>query len=428
MRAALISIGDELLMGDTVNTNASWLGQKLHEVGIEPALVLTVGDGLSEILAALQQCVSHYDVVVMTGGLGPTHDDITKVALLKFFGVGLKRDEESLIRNKAYFSRLDIPFSSSNYAQSDVPENALALQNLQGTAQGMYIREQGTRLFVFPGVPREMKHLTETQMLPVLAEEGVIAGRRHVRYLQTCGIGESTLSDNLLGDLSGFLSERLQLAFLPKSFQVTLRITALADSKEEAETLWMPLIEYIYRQAGEFIYAEGKDVELAESVGRLLASKGKTLGVAESCTGGLLGAMLTDAPGASAFFEGGIISYSNSVKQSALGVSDAHLKEDGAVSAAVAAQMARGVAHRLGTDFGVSITGIAGPDGGSEQKPVGLVWMGVHTPERSYAFHVKLGRDRRNNRHRSALLTLEALRRELLGIEGLPFNLKKIPC
>lgn len=428
MRAALISIGDELLMGDTVNTNASWLGQKLHEVGIEPALVLTVSDGLSEILAALRQCVSHYDVVVMTGGLGPTHDDITKVALLEFFGVGLKRDEKSLIRNKGYFSRLGIPFSSSNYGQSDVPANAVALQNMQGTAQGLYFHEQGTRLFVFPGVPREMKHLTEAQMLPFLAKEGAIAGRRHVRYLQTCGIGESTLSDNLLGDLSGFLSDRLKLAFLPKSFQVTLRITALADSVEEAETLWTPLINYIYRRAGEFVYAEGKDVELAESVGRLLASQDKRLSVAESCTGGLLGAMLTDAPGASAFFEGGIISYSNAVKQSALGVSAASLEADGAVSASVAAQMARGVARRLSTDFGVSITGIAGPDGGSEQKPVGLVWFGVHTPECCFSLQVKLGRDRGNNRQRSALLALEVLRRELLGIEGLPFNLEKIPC
>lgn len=418
MRASQISVGNELLIGDTVNTNASWIGARLAEIGVACHRVLTVGDDAASIRHALDLSFSDSDLVLLTGGLGPTHDDLTKSALASYFGVGYVRHEASYARIRRHFEYRGIPFSASNETQADLPANALALPNSQGSAPGMWIEHDGTILVAMPGVPREMKAIIDEEVLPrLLARSG--HDRLAKSYVQIAGIGESTLSDVVIGDVSRFLTEGVSLAYLPHTHGITLRVTSLNGSAESAEGL----LRHIRTAAADFIVGEGAGATLELAVVNALSARGLTLATAESCTGGWMSNLVTNVPGSSAVFMGGVVAYHNEVKRSMLGVPQSVLTDHGAVSKETALAMAEQVARRLGADIGVSTTGVAGPSGGTEAKPVGTVWIGFWTEHRRFAVRARLFKDRLLNKERTAVLALDILRRHLLGIPGMPYDL-----
>lgn len=425
MKAQVISIGNELLIGDTVNTNASWLGEFLTGMGFTVTKIYTISDELSEIKKTITQSMDEADLVICTGGLGPTHDDMTKKAVAELFGVGYKLDKQTLSYIKALFKERNIPFSSSNRSQAEVPENAEVLFNKAGTAPGMLFHE-GNYLAVLPGVPYEMKYLMKKKLASKLRKAFGETGYVYSHYIKTAGIGESTLSDNILGDLSGYFQNGISLAYLPAPGGVTLRLNASGKTEEEAKGHLKDLAEIIYRKAEAYIYGEGKEFSISEAVGELLQEKSWKIAVAESCTGGHISNAFTDVPGSSNYFEGGIISYANRVKIEQLGVSKDHLETVGAVSKEVALQMAIGVADHLDTEIGISTTGIAGPGGGTKEKPVGTVWMGFYQKGgEHFALKAMFTKDRLINKERTKMVLLETVRRVLKGIETMPYDLKK---
>ena len=426
MKAQVISVGNELLIGDTVNTNASWLGDYLTRAGFEVTYVHTITDDLEQIKTSLLYALEHTDLVITTGGLGPTHDDMTKKAVADLYGVGYKLNEPTLNYIKKMFKERNIPFSSSNHAQAEVPENCDVLINKAGTAPGMWFYENNTALAVLPGVPYEMKYLMKKRVQDKIREIFSETEYLHSRYLKTAGIGESTLSDEILGDLSEYFNNGVSMAYLPAPGGVTIRLNAKGATKEEAEKNLEHISKLIYDKAGRFIYGEGKDFDLSEAVGELLVRSSLSLSTAESCTGGLVSNSITDNAGSSKYFKGGIVSYANSVKVEQLGVDQQDLQTYGAVSKQVAMQMAKGVSKRLKTDIGISTTGIAGPDGGTEEKPVGTVWMGYYQQNGPhFAVKAMFTKDRLINKERTKMVLLEITRCQLKGIEGMPYDLKK---
>ena len=426
MKAQVISVGNELLIGDTVNTNASWLGDYLTRAGFEVTYVHTITDDLEQIKASLSFALEQSDLVITTGGLGPTHDDMTKKAVADLYGVGYKLNEPTLNYIKKMFKERNIPFSSSNHAQAEVPENCDVLINKAGTAPGMWFYENNTALAVLPGVPYEMKYLMKNRVQDKIREIFSETEYLYSRYLKTAGIGESTLSDEILGDLSEYFNNGVSMAYLPAPGGVTIRLNAKGATKEEAEKNLEHISKLIYDKAGRFIYGEGKDFDLSEAVGELLVRSSLSLSTAESCTGGLVSNSITDNAGSSKYFKGGIVSYANSVKVEQLGVDQQDLQTYGAVSKQVAMQMAKGVSESLKTDIGISTTGIAGPDGGTEEKPVGTVWMGYYQQNGPhFAVKAMFTKDRLINKERTKMVLLEITRRQLKGIEGMPYDLKK---
>jgi nicotinamide-nucleotide amidase len=425
MKAQIISIGNELLIGDTINTNASWLGEFLTGLGFTVTQVYTISDELELIKKTLKYALQESDVVICTGGLGPTHDDMTKKAVAELFDVGYKLDQQTLDYVKSIFEKRNIPFSKSNHSQAEVPENAEVLFNKAGTAPGMWF-EVGSYLAVLPGVPYEMKHLMKERVAPKLREVFGDIGYLYSHYIKTAGIGESTLSDEVLGDLSNYFEDGVSMAFLPSPGGVTLRLNGSGSTKDEAIKNLKSLTDVIHNKAEKYIYGEGKDFTISEAVGEILKEKGWKISVAESCTGGLIANTFTDIAGSSDYFDGGIVSYANHVKVNQLGVLQKHLDSVGAVSKEVALQMAKGVSEKLGTDIGISTTGIAGPGGGTEEKPVGTVWMGFYQKGgEHFAIKAMFTKDRLINKERTKMVLLEVTRRVLKGIDTMPYDLKK---
>lgn len=426
MKAHIITIGNELLIGDIVNTNASWIGTTLTQSGIQIGKVITVGDDQSDITESLDYALSHADVTILTGGLGPTHDDITKKAVADYFGSNTILHEPTLEHIKKIFEKRGLPFTKSNYGQAMVPDNAEVLFNKWGTAPGMLFRRDGHLVVVLPGVPHEMKSLILEKLLPKLRESEKGQGIYKVHYFQLAGIGESTLSDEVIGDIGYMFNGRMSMAYLPHIWGITLRISCYANNENEAEQALEPVKEHIRKTASEYIYSEEMDGSLSAVVGSLLRSKGMTLATAESCTGGLLSGRITDVPGSSDYFKGTVVAYDNEVKKSVLGVSGATLDQHGAVSKQVAIEMARGVAQMLHTDYALSTTGIAGPGGGTPEKPVGTIWVGFWSAasNEGLALKLQLTKDRLINRDQTVVIALELLRRRLDDIEMLPYHLK----
>ncbi len=425
MTAQIISIGNELLIGDTVNTNASWMGQFLNDLGVEVERVHTISDDKTLIADTIRQSMQESDLVITTGGLGPTHDDITKTTIAELFGVEMRQDEAVLKFIKDLFASRNIPFSQSNAWQAMVPDNCEILFNKAGTAPGMWFHELNCFLAVLPGVPHEMKYLMKKRVASKLREQTNAIGYIHTEYLKTAGIGESTLSDQVLGDLSEFMNDHVSMAFLPSFGQVTLRITGKGASKEEAVSNTEALITLIREKAGKYIYGDDKEHTLSERVGEILKDQRKTISTAESCTGGLIASTITDVAGSSAYMLGGVVSYANEVKISELEVDSKDIERVGAVSKQVALQMAKGVAEKLGSDIGISTTGIAGPSGGTPEKPVGTVWIGFYSKQQHFAVKALLTKDRIVNKQRTTVMALEIIRRILLGIDELPYALTK---
>jgi nicotinamide-nucleotide amidase len=425
MKASIISIGQELLLGDVVNTNASWLGVFLAENAIECRKVVTVGDDAHMITRNLDQCLKRSDLVIMTGGLGPTHDDITKSCLSDYFGVGFVRHEPTFNHIREIFERRGMVMSASNHQQADILANAVALFNKVGTAPGMWIESKGKLIVVLPGVPYEMKYLMTHEVMPRLKRKNGTELGYHAHYFQLTGIGESNLSDLVIGDVSGFLHDRLTMAYLPHRNSITIRVSSYASSKEEAISQAGPLQQHIRSTAGEYLFSEKQEETIESAVVHLLKSRRLKVATAESCSGGQLSHMITNVSGSSDVFDGGIVVYSNAMKMKYLGVPGNLIEVHGAVSKPVALHLAKAVAVEFGADFGLATTGIAGPSGGTPEKPVGTVWVGFWSKDRHFAVKAQLFNDRLQNKERSAVIALDILRRHVLGIETLPYNLKE---
>jgi len=424
-RAHIISIGNELLIGDTVNTNASWIGRFLTEKGFRVDEVLTISDDYESIIASVKWSLDHADLVITTGGLGPTHDDITKKAVAEIFNSEMIPDENVMAHIKEMFRRRGFSFSKSNREQALVPAVCEVLFNNRGTAPGMWFQKEQSFLAVLPGVPHEMKFLMEKRVSVKIFELFSKTEFRSVKYLKTAGITESSLSDEYIGKLNHYIKNNFEIAYLPNPGGVTIRITCNGNSREDSDRKIEKLEKYIYQKAGDFIYGEGRDLSLAEALGRGLTSRNLTLAVAESCTGGYLSNEITNISGCSTYMKGGITAYSNDIKILQLQVPEKDIKEYGAVSKSVALAMAHGVSERFGSDIGVSTTGIAGPGGGSPEKPVGTIWMGFRIQEKQFALKALLTKDRILNKERSSMIVLETLRRVMLNIETMPYDLKQ---
>lgn len=428
MQCRILSIGNELLIGDTVNTNASWLGDVLTEAGIDVTHIYTIGDDLDTMKGILSEALSSTDLIITTGGLGPTHDDITKRAVTELFDCELVLEDSVLEFIKKVFKKRNIPFSTSNYHQAEVPDCCEVLFNTQGTAPGMWFDRGSVKLAVLPGVPHEMKHLMNEKVIPKIRAINGDTEFRRSHYLTTAGIGESTLSDQIVGPLGDVLPNHVSVAYLPSPQGTRIRISAYGSSDKEINERINPVRNHIQKKAGKYIIGEGKELDLPKAVGKLLAENNRSLSVAESCTGGYLANAITDVPGSSRYMMGGIIAYANMVKVDQLGVLQDDLNNHGAVSKSVALQMARGVAERLGSNFGISTTGIAGPGGGTEEKPVGTVWIGFWSQDEHFALKARFTNDRLINKERSAAVALEIVRRSIMGIEEMPYGLKKYPA
>ncbi|MEX0660876.1 MAG: competence/damage-inducible protein A [Balneolaceae bacterium] len=423
-KAHIISIGNELLIGDTINTNASWIGRFLTEKGFFVEQVITLPDDYILISECVEQSFMSSDFTVVTGGLGPTHDDITKKVITDFFDDELVENEAVLNHIKEIFRKRDFEFSRSNADQALVPKSCTVLFNNQGTAPGMWFEKENRALAVLPGVPYEMQFLMNNGVSDKLNDFFPGQDVWATRYYKTAGVPESTLSDGVVGDLSSYLNNGVQVAYLPNPGGVTIRISAEGNDKSAANNKLEKLQELLYKKAGEFIYGEGRDCQLAAVVGDLLKQNNKTIAVAESCTGGMLSNDITDVAGSSSYMLGGVIAYANDVKINHLGVNENDLKKYGAVSKQVALQMAKGVAESMGSSIGVSTTGIAGPGGGSVEKPVGTVWMGFWMDGKSFALKAQFTNDRLINKQRTVMVVLETIRREILGLGSYPYNLK----
>ncbi len=409
MNACIISIGNELLIGQTVNTNAAWMGEKLSEVGVRVQKVITIADDAAAIRSALDDALHSADLALVTGGLGPTHDDITKQVVTEYFGGKLIFHPDILERLRRAFAKRGIDMPAVNEGQAWLPDNARILPNKVGSAQGMLFEQNGKMCAVMPGVPREMKYIMENSVLPLLQERvsGTVILHRTWR---TSGIAESALFEKLgrIEDLEAFG----KLAFLPKYCGVDIRLTIAAADRDKAEQRLQAAEKILLDKVGKYIYANG-DTPLEAVVGELLKSQKATLAVAESCTGGLICDRITNISGSSEYFMGGVIAYSNAEKTARLGVSPETLARHGAVSEETAKEMAAGVRRTTGTDFGLSTTGIAGPTGATPGKPVGLVYVGLASPQGVTAKRFVFGEDRLINKERSAYAALWMLYKAL---------------
>ncbi|NJM98932.1 MAG: competence/damage-inducible protein A [Phormidesmis sp. RL_2_1] len=407
--AEIICIGTELLLGDIVNGNARYLAQQLANLGIAHHYQTVVGDNPLRIQRAVAIACERARLIIFTGGLGPTPDDLTIATLADFFDTSLIERPEVVADLEAKFERRGYDLTDSSRRQALLPEGASILPNPVGTAPGIIWQPRaGLTIITFPGVPREMQAMWQATAAPYLTENGWADGVIHSQTLKFWGIGEQTLADQV-GDLLN--SQNPTVAPYAGEGEVKLRISAKAESISAANQLIAPVAAKIRDIGGLYCYGQDHDT-LASTVGALLTCRSQTLSVAESCTGGGLGQGITAIPGSSTYFLGGVIAYDNRIKQGLLNVPEDVLARCGAVSAEVAEAMANGVRSRLGTDWGLSITGIAGPGGGSDEKPVGLVYIGIAstTSTRSQKYLLGPDRGRASIRQRSALSAINMLR------------------
>jgi len=405
-------VGTELLLGQTVDTNAAYIAERLAANGINVYFKATVGDNWTRFAAVLAQALTRADVVIISGGLGPTEDDLTREVVAAVLHRPLVEDPQALAAIERWFAVSHRPMPPSARKQALIPEGARIIANANGTAPGFIVEHGNQTVVCLPGVPYEMKPMFDEVVLPYLRERYGLAGALYSRVLKFCGIGESALEERVR-DLQH--SANPTVAPYASLGEVKIRITARAENAEEAERLIAPVQQEIVRRVGEYMY--GIDEDTVEGVaGRALLQAGWTLALAESCTGGLIAKRITDVPGSSAYFLGGVVSYSNEAKVKLLGVSEKTLAEHGAVSAPVAEQMALGAAERFGATLAVAVTGIAGPGGGSEAKPVGLVYIACALNGRAKAYRFQFQGGREQVRGLTAQTALDLIRRHALGL------------
>lgn len=412
MYASVITIGDEILIGQIVDTNAAYISQSLGNIGITVRERVSVGDTADEIRRAIDREQSLSEVVVMTGGLGPTKDDVTKRTLAAYFGCGMVRHQPTYEMVREMLLRRGIEFSELNRRQADVPTCCTVLPNRNGTAPGMWFDRDGKVIVSLAGVPFEMKALMDEQVVPLLKEKFRLRSNVH-RTMITFGIAESILAERIEA-WENSLPEWLHLAYLPSPSGIKLRLSAYEKDAEPARRRIDDCFSELEKVIPEYVVGYD-DCTLVDSVARLLTEKHATLAAAESCTGGRIAAQIVEKDGASRFFLCGVVSYSNASKVNVLGVDAMDIERYGAVSRQVAEQMAEGVRRISGADYAVSTTGIAGPTGGSEDKPVGTVWIAVATPSGVTARRMCYGRLRKQNIERASASALDMLRRILSG-------------
>lgn len=411
MRAEIITIGDELLIGQVVDTNSAWMARELNMIGIKVEQITSIGDDHEQIIKTLTEASERADVIIMTGGLGPTRDDITKIALCDFFKTHLIFDQRSFENIERIFNLRGYPMSELNRRQAEVPATCDALLNENGTAPGMWFRQNGRIYVSLPGVPFEMKALMTGHVLPLLKplSNKVILHKT----ILTQGVGESFLADKIK-DWESALPSYIKLAYLPQPGMVRLRLSATGTSEDNLQEEINRHVMQLYSQIPEYIFGEDDD-SLEEIIGKFLKNLNLTVATAESCTGGYIAHLITSIPGSSAYFKGSVVSYSNEIKISILGVNPGTLEEYGAVSRETVTEMAQGVLKKLNSDCAVAVSGIAGPDGGSEDKPVGTVWIAVITPFHGLVTKKFLfGEHRERNIRRSGLAALDMLRKQLV--------------
>lgn len=406
VKAKIISIGDELLIGQVVNTNASWLGEQLTINGIEVVGILTIGDGEADIMNALESC-SDVDLVMMTGGLGPTADDITKPTLCRFFNTTMVLNEDALENVRQIFKLRGYPMSERNIQQAYIPKDCIYIPNRFGTAPCTWFEKGKTVYISMPGVPFEMKNVFTTEILSMLKKHFKVTPYAR-KVIMTTGIGESFLADRIK-DWEENLPDFLSLAYLPQYGMVRLRLDGRHEDAEFLNNVISQEVEKLYSLIGEFIFGED-DAPIAEVVLEKLRKEHKTLVTAESCTGGAIARMLTSVAGCSDVYKGSIVSYCNEVKINLLGTKPEDIAKYNVVSKQVAEQMAVGARKTLNADYAVATTGVAGPSGGTEEIPVGTVWIAVATPEGVFSKINNFGKDRDNNIQRAGITSLNMLR------------------
>ncbi|MCT4580029.1 MAG: competence/damage-inducible protein A [Flavobacteriales bacterium] len=412
MLAEIITIGDELLIGQTIDTNSAWIGEQLSLIGISVQQISSITDNEQHIIKALDTASDRADIIIMTGGLGPTKDDITKHTLCNYFDTELELNTPILERLKARYAAFNVPLNEANRAQAMLPKSCTVLPNTRGSASGMWFEKNGKVYISLPGVPYEMKGILSDEGFPKLVQHFQTPTVLH-RTIRTIGIPESKLAERI-EDWENDLKEKgLSLAYLPSPGFVRLRISGV-DHDGTKSRIIEEKVATLLDLLGDAVYGFEKEI-LEEVIGQLLTDQNKTISLAESCTGGTIAKLLTNISGSSVYFKGGIVSYANEIKINVLQVSADDIKTHGAVSQTVVEQMATNVRSMMETDYAISTSGIAGPTGGTKDKPVGTIWMAVSSAEKTVAKKYLLPY---NNRARNIIVAanyaLELLRKEFL--------------
>ena len=410
-QASIITIGDELLIGQVIDTNSAWMAQELNKAGIRVMRRVAVGDVFDEIWTALDEEQKHADIILITGGLGPTADDITKPLLCKYFGGTMVVDEGARQNVLEIFTKLNRPIIERNLKQAEVPDVCTVLQNKRGTAPGMLFNKQGKVFISLPGVPYEMKGLMTDDVIPALLKQFQFPTIVH-KTLLTAGVGESFLAE-LVKDFEEALPKHIKLAYLPNYGMVRLRLTTTAFNAVETEKEIHQLFETLKTIVADYLVTD-TDEPIENVVGKLLTAKGKTLCTAESCTGGYIAHLLTAIAGSSKFFDGSVVSYSYQAKEDLLQVDKTLLETKGAVSEEVVLQMARGALQNIKSDYVIAVSGIMGPGGGTADKPAGTVWIAVGNKDTLQAQKLFFRFDRMRNIQLTAANALNLLRRFIL--------------
>jgi len=411
MNSALVTIGDEILIGQVPDTNVVWIAGRLNDMGVGVGEMVTVSDDPEQITATLDRYMGSYDLVIMTGGLGPTRDDLTKETLAEYFDSPMVTVPEVFEKITAYFKERGRSIIDSNLRQADVPEACQVLTNNHGTAPGMWFEKEGTILVSLPGVPYEMKGLMEDEVLPRIRSLVKVPHVVH-RTIMTQGVPESYLA-LLLKEWEADLPGCVKLAYLPRPGIVRLRLTVTGKCARESEQMLEVIIDKLLKIIPQHIFGYD-EISLEQALGDLLKEKGLTLATAESCTGGHIAHLITSVPGSSGYYTGSVIAYQNSIKAEVLNVDEALINRHGAVSKSVVEQMAMGVRDHLGTDTAIATSGIAGPDGGTPDKPVGTTWISAVYGSRVRAKKYQFGGTRDRIIDQASYTALQLLRRLIL--------------
>lgn len=412
MKCTILSIGDELLIGQTLNTNAHWMSQKMNEIGIDVIHHISLSDDKNDIINCLNNALATSQVVLITGGLGPTSDDITKDVLCDYFGGTLVFNEEAYQNIERIFALRKRLINEPTKQVAYLPDVCKVIQNKNGTAAGMIFSKDGKTIVSMPGVPYEMKGMIEDGVIPYLKETYDLPFIFHVNIL-TAGVGETQLADRLI-EFEKNKDARIKLAYLPNIGKVRLRLTIKGNNKEELEDVINKAKNEVVACIEEYIYGFDED-SLEQNIGDLLLERKLTLGTAESCTGGYLAHLITSVSGSSAYYKGSIVSYANEVKQDLLGVKNETLEQFGAVSEQTVTEMLAGALSKLKTDIVIAVSGVAGPNGGSPEKPVGTVFIGIGTKEKLIIKKLSFTNHRERNIQLSAVVALVMLRKFLLN-------------
>jgi nicotinamide-nucleotide amidase len=412
MTAEIISIGDELLIGQVVNTNASWISEQLNLTGIKVHQVTTISDNREHILTALQEAEKRVDIILLTGGLGPTKDDITKETLCEYFNTQLVFSKEVFKDIAGLFGKRGLTISIPNRKQAEIPATCTPIKNNHGSAAGMWFEKESKIVVSMPGVPFEMKPMITGYVIPEIQKRYKTHTIVHKTVL-TQGIGESWLAQKIEA-WEDKLPENIKPAYLPQPGIVRIRLTALGENKKVLENQVDEEIKKLLTIIPEYFFGFDDD-ELFKIVGELLRKNGQTVSTAESCSGGYIAHLITSVAGSSGYFKGSVVAYANEIKQQLLGVKEKSLIDFGAVSEGVVKEMAEGVRVKFNTDYAIATSGIAGPGGGTKDKPVGTTWIAIATPNKTIVQHFLMGEHRERNIRKTALTALNMLRKELLS-------------